>query len=49
VSRTYLWHIEGLDAARHVYEKAGFRLEEQRKGSRWGKEVNEQRFALELE
>jgi hypothetical protein len=34
VSRTYLWHIEGLDAARHVYEKAGFRLAAERLGSR---------------
>jgi GNAT superfamily N-acetyltransferase len=46
--RVYLWTFEGLDAARYLYEKTGFRLAEQRKGSRWGKEVNEQRFALEL-
>ena len=47
--RVYLWTFEGLDAARHLYERAGFRLEDQRDGSRWGKEVNEQRFALELD
>jgi GNAT superfamily N-acetyltransferase len=46
--RIYLWTFEGLDAARHVYEKAGFRLEEQRMGSQWGTEVNEQRLAMEL-
>lgn len=46
--RVYLWTFEGLDAARYLYEKAGFRLVEQRNGSRWGKEVNEQRFALQI-
>jgi GNAT superfamily N-acetyltransferase len=44
----YLWTFEGLDAARHVYEKNGFRLVEQRRGTRWGREVNEQRFVLDL-
>jgi len=47
-SRVYLWTFEGLNAARHLYEKTGFRLVEQRKGSQWGREVNEQRFELEL-
>jgi GNAT superfamily N-acetyltransferase len=46
--RVYLWTFEGLDAARHLYEQAGFRMEEQRKGSQWGTEVNEQRFGLRL-
>ena len=46
--RVYLWTFEGLNAARHLYEKNGFRLVEQRKGSQWGREVNEQRFELEL-
>jgi GNAT superfamily N-acetyltransferase len=44
--RIYLWSFEGLDAARHLYEKVGFSLVEQRKGSQWGVEVNEQRFEL---
>jgi hypothetical protein len=35
-----------LWAARHLYEKTGFRLVEQRRGSQWGVEVNEQRFEL---
>jgi GNAT superfamily N-acetyltransferase len=47
--RVYLWSFEGLDAARHVYEKVGFRLVEQHRGSQWGKDVNEQRFELHLE
>ncbi len=46
--RVYLWTFEGLHAARHLYEQAGFRLEEQRRGSMWGSEVNEQRFGLGL-
>ncbi len=44
--RVYLWTFEGLDPARHLYEKAGFRLVEQARGSRWGTEVNEQLFEL---
>ena len=45
--RVYLWTFEGLDAARHLYEKAGFRLAHQQAGPRWGKVVNEQRFDRE--
>ncbi len=44
--RIYLNTFEGLDAARHLYEKEGFRLVDQRRGTQWGKEVNEQRFEL---
>ncbi|MDD5168333.1 MAG: GNAT family N-acetyltransferase [Syntrophales bacterium] len=46
--RVYLSTFAGLDAARHLYEKAGFRLVEQQKGSHWGTEVNEQRFELQI-
>jgi GNAT superfamily N-acetyltransferase len=48
-ARVYLWTFEGLGPARHIYEKAGFRLAEQHTGSRWGREVNEQRFVLDLQ
>lgn len=44
--RVYLWTFEGLDAARHLYEKTGFRLIQQRLGSQWGTTVNEQCFEL---
>lgn len=44
-----LWTFEGLNPARHLYEKHGFRLVEQRPGARWGAEVNEQRFVLTLQ
>ncbi|HOE71501.1 MAG TPA: GNAT family N-acetyltransferase [Deltaproteobacteria bacterium] len=47
-ARIHLWTFEGLDAARHLYEKAGFRLVEERIGARWGTEVNEQRFECSL-
>jgi GNAT superfamily N-acetyltransferase len=46
--KIYLWTFEGLHAARHLYEKAGFRLVEEHKGTQWGTEVKEQRFELPL-
>ena len=46
--RVYLWTFDGLDAARHLYEKAGFKLVEQFSGTQWGPAVEEQRFELEL-
>ncbi len=42
----YLWTFEGLTAARHLYEQAGFRLVESNPGMTWGKQVTEQRFDL---
>lgn len=47
-ARIYLWTFEGLDAARHLYEKFGFRLAEQHQGARWGTTVTEQKYVLEL-
>jgi GNAT superfamily N-acetyltransferase len=44
--RVYLDTFEGLFAARHLYEKFGFRLLQQRSGTQWGAEVMEQRFEL---
>lgn len=46
--RVYLWTFEGLDAARHLYEKSGFRLNAEHYGTQWGKEVKEQRFELRV-
>jgi GNAT superfamily N-acetyltransferase len=45
----HLWTFAGLDPARHLYEKAGFRLVEQQRGTRWGTVVTEQRYELKLE
>jgi hypothetical protein len=42
--RAYLWTFDGLGAARHLYEKSGFQLALQQRGSQWGAEVDEQRF-----
>lgn len=41
---THLWTFAGLHAARHLYEKNGFVLAEERLGSQWGKDVLEQRL-----
>lgn len=46
--RVYLWTFAGLTAARHLYEKHGFRLAEERRGRQWGTEVLEQRFEWHL-
>lgn len=46
--RVYLWTFDGLEAARHLYEKAGFRLAHQQRGTQWGIAVDEQRFELDL-
>jgi GNAT superfamily N-acetyltransferase len=43
-----LWTFSGLDAARRLYEQAGFRLSVERRGAQWGIEVTEQRFELDL-
>ncbi len=42
----YLWTFDELHAARHLYEKHGFKLVRTQRGAQWGKEVNEQLFAL---
>jgi GNAT superfamily N-acetyltransferase len=47
-SRVYLWTFRGLEPARHLYEKFGFRLAEQIEGEQWGKRVLEQRYVLDL-
>lgn len=46
--RVRLSTFEGLNAARHLYEKNGFRLVEQQRGTQWGTEVNEQNFILQM-
>lgn len=45
----FLWTFKGLDAARHLYEKHGFRLAEEREGRQWGNLVPEQKFVLALD
>jgi len=48
LNRVYLWSFAGLDAARHLYERFGFRLCEQYEGNQWGKIVTEQMYELIL-
>jgi N-acetylglutamate synthase-like GNAT family acetyltransferase len=43
-SSVYLWTFKGLHSAKHLYEKYGFSLTEERTGEQWGSTVTEQRF-----
>jgi len=45
----YLWTFQGLDSARHLYEKYGFSLSEERTGEQWGSIVTEQRFNMTID
>ncbi len=47
-SRVFLCTFRGLDPARHLYEKFGFRLAQEIEGEQWGKRVLEQRYVLAL-
>lgn len=44
--RVYLTTIDGLEAARTLYERAGFELASSETGTTWGPPVTEQRFEL---
>jgi GNAT superfamily N-acetyltransferase len=46
--RVYLWTFEGLDQARFLYERAGFRLCKEHDVQRWGRNLTEQMFELFL-
>jgi GNAT superfamily N-acetyltransferase len=46
--RIYLTTFAGLDGARHLYEKEGFRVVSEQKDAHWGKAVLEQTFELML-
>lgn len=46
--RVFLWTFDGLSAARHLYERHGFRIAEQIEGVQWGKPLTEQKMVLEL-
>ncbi len=42
--RVFLWTFRGLDAARKLYEREGFRLSEEHLIEKWGGQIVEQRF-----
>ncbi|MFO7964133.1 MAG: GNAT family N-acetyltransferase [Desulfobacterales bacterium] len=44
--RVFLWTFEGLDAARLLYEKEGFRLVKEHEVEQWGRIIKEQLFEL---
>ena len=44
IPSVYLTTFDGLNAARHLYEEAGFKLVEERFASTWGRAIKEQRF-----
>ena len=46
--RVYLWTVAGLDAAAHLYRRAGFVLSASEPSDRWGEAVVEERYDLEL-
>ena len=45
----YLWTFQGLGSAKHLYEKYGFSLTEEKTGEQWGSIVTEQRFDAEIQ
>lgn len=44
--KVYLWTFQGLESAKHLYQKFGFKLVEELEGSQWGTTVKEQRYEL---
>jgi GNAT superfamily N-acetyltransferase len=46
--KVFLWTFEGLNAARALYERHGFKLAEEHKVNQWGQIINEQLFELEF-
>lgn len=44
----FLWTFDGLQAARAVYLKAGFRLVREHPGDTWGSKVIEQRYEFDF-
>lgn len=47
-SQVVLWTLADLAAASRLYEKAGFRVVEELRGTQWGREVGERRLLLDL-
>jgi GNAT superfamily N-acetyltransferase len=48
MSRVFLWTFADLDAALHLYQKAGFKVTERKTGLIWGAERTEVRMDLPL-
>lgn len=48
LNQIYLWTFSGLTAARHLYEKFGFVVDEEYTDNAWGNTVTHQKFNLKL-
>jgi len=46
--RVFLWTFRGLEAARRLYERAGFKLTQQHEVDQWGGVILEQKYELAL-
>jgi len=46
--KVFLWTFRGLDAARTLYEREGFRLSVEKTVHQWGREIVEEQFMLNL-
>ena len=44
----FLWTYQGLEAARQLYLRAGFRLTQEHRAAQWGGVIEEQRYDLEI-
>ncbi|WP_167730636.1 GNAT family N-acetyltransferase [Terasakiella sp. SH-1] len=42
----YLWTLEGLEPAGHLYRSCGFKLEKSALQSQWGREIQEEKLRL---
>ncbi len=47
-NKVYLWTFQGLEPAKHLYQKFGFKLVEELNGSQWGTTVTEQKYELKI-
>jgi len=46
--KIYLWTFAGLEAARKLYTRYGFRLIEEHEARQWGQTIREQKYVLTL-
>lgn len=47
-NKVYLWTFQGLEPAKYLYQKFGFKLVEELNGSQWGTTVTEQKYELKI-
>ncbi len=47
-NKIFLWTFRGLDTARDLYERVGFKLAEENEVDQWGNTIVEQKFEMEI-